>query len=193
LRPGEIWGLELDSIDFLRRTVSVERQLTCTRANGVHLARLKTRQSRRTIELPEVTSLALAAHLEAFPPAPVEILDLSGKRPETRQARLLFTTGTGRPPSPSMQWKLWQAALRAAGIDKKLTLHGLRHYFATLLIHAGKDVKTVQMALGHSKPSITLDIYLHQWPTTDDRTRGIVDEAFGKRPVAGVDAVTAAE
>lgn len=192
LRPGEIHGLELDSIDFDARTVSVERQLAKTRKNGLHLARLKTKQSRRTLELPAVTMDALAAHVEEFPPVPVEILDLSGRKPETRFARLLVTTSNRLPPSGSTQWKAWQAALNAAALfDKDLTLHGLRHYFATLLIHAGKDVKTVQLALGHSKPSITLDTYLHEWPKTDDRTRGIVDAAFANL-VSRVDEVTSA-
>lgn len=33
--------------------------------------------------------------------------------------------------------------------------HGLGHYYATLLIHAGASVKTVQLALGHSTPTVT--------------------------------------
>lgn len=35
----------------------------------------------------------------------------------------------------------------------------------------GCDVVTVQHALGHSTPSITLDIYSHLWPKAEDRTR----------------------
>ena len=43
-------------------------------------------------------------------------------------------------------------------------------------------MKTVQLALGHSKPSITLDTYTHEWPDVTERTRTLVDAALGERP-----------
>jgi hypothetical protein len=44
-------------------------------------------------------------------------------------------------------------------------------------------VKTVQLALGHSKPSITLDTYLGYWPEEEsDRTRHLIDSAIGDVP-----------
>lgn len=192
LRSSEIYGLDLDAIDQTKRALQVRRQLVTTRRNGLHLAPPKSRLSRRTVEIPEVAWVALMRHLEEFPPVPVEILDLSNpKKAGSRKVPLLFTTGNGRPVGGPNRWKLWQAALRAADLqDKELTLHGLRHFFATVLIHAGKDVKTVQLALGHANPTITLNTYTHEWPRSDDRTRGIVDAAFtsvsvvDKRPAA---------
>jgi integrase len=74
----------------------------------------------------------------------------------------------------------------AAGLMRKAAgdgLHGLRHYFATLLIHNGASVKTVQLALGHA-PTITLNTYAHEWPDALDRTRALVDPALG-RPTTG--------
>ena len=67
-----------------------------------------------------------------------------------------------------------------AGIDYRL--HDLRHFYASGLIAAGCDVVTVQRALGHSTPRITLDIYRHLRPGAGDRTRkaatGLFDAAF---------------
>jgi integrase len=60
----------------------------------------------------------------------------------------------------------------------------LRHYFATLLIHNGASVKTAQLALGHSTPTITLNSYAQEWPDALDRTRALVDAALG-RPTTG--------
>ena len=51
------------------------------------------------------------------------------------------------------------------------TLHDLRHLFASGLIAAGCDVVTVQHALGHSQPTITLNTYSHLWLKAEDRTR----------------------
>jgi integrase len=52
-----------------------------------------------------------------------------------------------------------------------VTLHDLRHYFASGLIASLCDVVTVQRALGHRKASTTYDTYSHLWPTAEDRTR----------------------
>ncbi len=40
-------------------------------------------------------------------------------------------------------------------------------------------MKTVQLALGHSSPMITLNTYAHDWPDALDRTRALVDAALG--------------
>ncbi|SDE18326.1 tyrosine-type recombinase/integrase [Rhodococcus tukisamuensis] len=57
-------------------------------------------------------------------------------------------------------------------------LHDLRHFYASGLIAAGCDVVTVQRALGHSSPTVTLNTYSHLQPDADDRTRRAGDELF---------------
>lgn len=52
-----------------------------------------------------------------------------------------------------------------------MTLHTLRHTYASNLIADKCDVVTVQRALGHTQPSITLNVYSHLWPSAEDKTR----------------------
>ena len=48
--------------------------------------------------------------------------------------------------------------------DAGVTIHSLRHTYASFAIAQGADVKTLQMQLGHSSPSITLNTYTALWP-----------------------------
>jgi hypothetical protein len=56
--------------------------------------------------------------------------------------------------------------------------HDLRHYFASLLIADGADVKTVQARPRHASAKTTLDTYGHIWPGRDESTRAAIDAAL---------------
>ncbi len=59
-----------------------------------------------------------------------------------------------------------------------ITLHGLRHTSATLLISEGVDPKTVQTRLGHSEISTTMDIYSHALRKQDESAEEKLDQAL---------------
>jgi integrase len=86
----------------------------------------------------------------------------------------LFTTPTGEPPHQNAVGYWWRKTLRDACLSG-IKLHDLRHFFASGLIAEGCDVVTVQRALGHSKPTTTLNTYPHLWPTAEDRTRNAAE------------------
>lgn len=180
LRVSEVFGLELEHIDFERNEVVVGQQLLQQPHYAPRLAPVKTKTSNRTVELPMVVAEALRCHLEKYPPQPVEIDDATDpKNPIRRSARLLFTTVTGLPVTRSNWSPVWRSAVKRAGLPEGMGLHALRHYFATLLIHSGASVKTVQLALGHSSPMTTLETYAHEWPEAIERTRSLVDASLG--------------
>jgi integrase/recombinase XerD len=60
-----------------------------------------------------------------------------------------------RPLSHSAVQRICKAALRASGLKKRISPHSLRHSFATHLLEAGADVRTIQILLGHSHLSTT--------------------------------------
>lgn len=187
LRQGELWGLELRHLDLRRREVRVEQQVKVTRERPrPYLAPPKTTTSHRVVELAQVGADALQCHLERFPPAEVEIDDLTNpRRPVRRTARLIFTNAKGEPIRRSGWSHTWTPAVAAAGLPKGFGFHGLRHFFATVLIFGGANVKTVQLALGHATPTTTLNTYVGLWPDAVDTTRALVDAAFNGRRVAG--------
>ena len=65
-----------------------------------------------------------------------------------------------RPISAKTVWNVCRAAATRAGIQKKLGPHTLRHCFATHLLEAGADLRTIQLLMGHERLEDTT-IYLH--------------------------------
>jgi integrase len=158
LRLGEAAGLQLGDVDFLRRTLAVRRQIQ-GQVNSKTVEVDPKYESARLVYLPEGLVNTLAAHVEKHPP--------------TGAGASLFTNGpyVWNRNSAGNQWR---SIRKAVGMEE-FTLHDLRHYYASGLIAAGCDVVTVQHALGHSSPTITLNIYSHLWPKAEDRTRNAAE------------------
>lgn len=165
MRQGEVFGLTVDRLDLMRRTVTVDRQLVAVAGSPPVLGPVKTDSSNRAIPLPQTVVDALVAHLGTFPPGP---------------DGFVFTTLDGRPLRRSRFNERLRAAAVEAGVTP-ITFHGLRHYYASLLIRHGESVKTVQSRLGHKSAVETLDTYSHLWPDSDDRTREAVEVALAPR------------
>jgi integrase len=156
MRQGECFGLTVDKIDFLRRTVHVEQQPVTVTGRAPFLAPPKTAASVRSIPLPTVVVDGLASHLAKYPA-------LDG---------FVFTTEVGHLIHRTVFGRMWRRT--APGVH----FHELRHYYASLLIRHGESVKVVQSRLGHASASETLDTYSHLWPDSDDRTRTAVDSVL---------------
>lgn len=161
LRPGELFGLAVDQIDFLRRTVRVNQQLVRVRGEGVRVGPLKTQGSYRDVPLPTVVGEALASHVEQWDPH--------------GELGLVFTNERNGPIQQHPFAAMWETARRKAGLPDWATPHDLRHYYASVLIRSGASIKVIQTRLGHTSAKTTLDTYGHLFPDEADRTRAALD------------------
>jgi integrase len=156
LRAGEACGLQVSDVDFMRGVVAPSVQYPAEP--------LKSETSRTPVPIPRSMALELSAHVGRF------------------GAGTVLTNEYGRQLSPrSLQDAMQQARGKVPGLPADFRFHDLRHYFASLLIASGADVKVVQARLRHASAKTTLDTYGHLWPDSDDSTRAAVAAVFAER------------
>ena len=84
-----------------------------------------------------------------------------------QQTDYVFTYQDGRPLDPRWVSRLFRRAVKKAAEEwapvpfPSLSIHGLRHTYATLALQAGVDIKIVSANLGHANIQITYDTYAH--------------------------------
>jgi integrase len=164
LRQGEVFGLRLEDVDFLGRTLHVRQQIKIVRAKLV-VAPPKGRKVRE-VPLPDVVAEALAERIRLYPPG---------------EDGLIFTSRERRPLNRGYyNTHIWKPALVAAGVEPTRAngMHALRHHYASVLLEAGVSIRELAEHLGHTDPGFTLRTYTHLMPSSEDRTRRAIDAAF---------------
>jgi len=99
--------------------------------------------------------------------------------------RRSLPTRSVAPPARGPSSAVRDARASVPGLPTGFRFHDLRHYFASLLIADGLDVRTVQARLRHSSAKTTLDVYGHMWPDKDEASRAAVAAAIAARAQAG--------
>ena len=156
LRLGEAAGLQLRDINFLGRSITVARQVQGSTHKTATLVPPKA-GSERVVYVPDELMRILSAHV--------------GAEGISAPDEMMFLTPLQRLWNRNNAAGEWRRIRELGDLPDEVTLHSLRHTFASNLIASGCDVVTVQRALGHSQPSITLNVYSHLWPSAEDRTR----------------------
>ncbi|PSK99752.1 integrase-like protein [Haloactinopolyspora alba] len=156
LRVSEACGLRVADVVFLKREIRPAVQYPA--------APLKTAMSKTTIPVSDTLVSALSQQVARWP------------------GEWILTDDFGGQVGP---WKL-ERAFRTArgkveGLPDGFRYQDLRHYFASLLISSGADVKVVQHRLRHASATTTLNTYSHLWPDTDESTRTAVEAVLVDR------------
>lgn len=172
MRRGEMLGLRWRDVDLERAELQVNQSVEQTK-EGLRLKAPKTKRGRRTISLPAFIVTELRAH-KVVQNAQRLALGLGKDGVDA----LVLRRPDGSPLAPDNVSSEWRKTVDALKLPK-VSLHALRHTHASQLIASGMDVLTISRRLGHSAPSITLDVYSHLFKPTDGGAASVIEKAFG--------------
>lgn len=172
LRIGELRGLTWDRVDLEARTITVNRQLQDGEFRPV-----KSKASKRVVPISKALASELAIYRWENPP---RALSVPVKGGEPVMAELVFLTVRGRPIGTSTLKGYWKKACAEVGISpERARFHNLRHFFASILIDRNQNALKIQKWMGHANVSVTLNVYGHLMPGSDDDLRSVMDDVFG--------------
>ena len=159
MRRSEALALRWSDIDLTGLRVSIRRAADVTQRN---VSKTTKTGRARVVDFDPITAAALRTWK-----AERGSLSLDLARP----AAYIFATLAGAMRSPNEVGARWHYRVKKAREDlgadnlRVLTIKGLRHTHATLLLELGVNPKVVQERLGHSNISTTMNIYSHVTPT----------------------------
>jgi integrase len=194
LRQGELFGLAKDDIDFEAMVIHVRRQVK--KLGKYFVFALPKNDRERTVRMSAGAALTLLQHIDAFEPRPYR---LPWGRPDgaPHEARILFRWRDDRHiPARSYNERAWLPALSAAGVipqptrnargalqfltNRETGMHALRHYYASVALADGVNIKELAEYLGHAEPGFTLRLYTHMLPSSHERARKAIDSRLGR-------------
>lgn len=180
-RLGELIALTWDDIDFKSCTVSISKSTAKTK-DGMITKSPKTASSIRIVSLPTET-MSLLRHWKAEQQA----YRLSAGT-YWKGIGHIFIQDNGSQMDISTPNHVFKKIIKrynesAEEADRlpEITLHGLRHTSATLLIAQNIDIRTVSGRLGHAECSTTMNIYAHALKKQDERAAASIGELFAKK------------
>lgn len=169
LRPGELYALNLDDIDFENRRIRVSRTLIYQKFEGdekkeYHLGPPKTKAGNRSVPMTGRCEQAVRKQLRQRK----VILNKCGVKPLQGFENLLFISKVGTPLNATTYNDAIGRVVETINAIKdpteqveKFSGRCFRHTFATRCFEAGISPKTVQAYLGHATLQMTMDLYTH--------------------------------
>lgn len=141
MRPGEIYGLMWEDINWDACSIHVQRNAPLVHGRPV-IKELKTKAGNRWIGMPSYLVKVLKPH---------------------KGTGLILPNKMGEPYTEQMR-KLQRKRIRQLTGMKTLRPYDLRHTFVTRVIEASGTIKAIQTEAGHADTRPTLDIYAHTTP-----------------------------
>ena len=155
-RRSELLGLKWESVDFNKKTITVEHKVLVFDKEVYASDYLKTSASYRILPLIEVIEKDLLEHKQAIE----KNMMMYGNSYNKEYLDYVFVNEFGGLILPDFLTKSMQDIIKTNNL-KKIRLHDLRHSCASLLLASGVQMKQIQEWLGHANFNTTADVYSH--------------------------------
>jgi integrase len=177
MRQGEIFGLDVDDIDFLRRMINVNVQIKRLGGEWV-FAQLKNKTP-HTVPITETMCIQLSEHIKKFPPVEITLPWEKANGTPTKRKLLLGNQDGSHVRATMFNDGEWRPARRAVGIpdDRTNGMHAMRHTFASVQLASGIDIVSVAAYLGDTV-AVTAKTYAHFIPGGEERSREATERFF---------------
>jgi len=143
LRREEIFGLQMQDIDFERNHLHIRRAAINVQKQGVIIKDTKTTSSNRTLAMPDKIIELLKEYIDLEKPT-----------------NWLFFRSNGEVMLPD-DFNSYLKRLKKRYNTAHITPHVLRHMYGSYLLRSGIDLASASHQLGHSNKSFTADTYIH--------------------------------
>ncbi len=171
MRRAEALGLRWGDIDLDGGRVTIRAALAYVGTRAT-LTEPKTASSRRLVSLPAVTVTALRGHKARQAAAKLEL------GPDYDDRGFAFAGADGSPMNPATISRRFDRLAERTSLPR-ITLHGLRHSWATIALGAGVPAKVASEILGHSSIAVTMDTYSHALPSmVEEATEHVAAQMF---------------
>lgn len=167
VRIAEMCGLKWSDIDFNKRVVKISRSRLYHPEFGTYEKEPKTKTSIREIPLNETLISDLRKYQKWF--------RLADNDFDNNLDQYYLAVNIYREPVSSNSVGVWLRQFERANGFKQVSCHGLRHTYCSLLLSQNVPIQTVSKYLGHSDSTITLKVYSHFIPDTQEKVINALD------------------
>lgn len=153
MRRGEVLGLRWKDVDLDAGTIRIVQSVVPFKGLG-HIQQPKTPSARRTVTMAPAIVVALRDHRRRQNEHRLALGDA------WHDHGLVFPAANGHPINPDNLRRDYARLIELAGVPR-IRIHDQRHTHVTLALQAGAPVGAISQRVGHSRTSITLDVYGH--------------------------------
>lgn len=171
LRRSEVLGLKEEDVNLAFKFISINKTRHFVDGKEV-IQDTKTEMSRRNLAVPDIVIEHIRELIETHHAIQYDHTDW------------LIQDGFGQPMHPGVLTNHILSFEKNNGLPH-ISVHGLRHTFASMLNSEGIDIARISAELGHSNITTTLNVYTHVFGGTTASSRGIADVLNKKFDTSG--------
>lgn len=167
IRKAEMAGLRWSDVDFDNRVIHIKRNKLYSLKKGTYEKAPKTKSSVRDIPIPDILIADLKAYYEWF--------KITDKDFDNKLDQYYLSSTIYRQPADANAPYTWLKKFLFDNGFKHRGCHSLRHTYCSILLSQNVPIQTVSKYMGHSDSSVTLQVYSHFIPDTQEKVLNVLN------------------